>query len=139
MDASTTWSRRTTLVMAAATVGAAALAAAPGVAGGATARATAPLGLRRADWTPLVGRRVAVDGPGGRVRALVVGVEDLRGAAPGDARCFSVELRTDRGPAVHGLCPITIPGRGVTTLLVSAVDRGVRHRSSQIVVNSPRD
>jgi hypothetical protein len=141
MDASTSWSRRNVLVLTAAAAGAAVVA---GPLGSAAAGAAAPAstgqartGLRRDHWTPLVGKKVTVDGPSGRVRATVAGVEDLRWAPAGDAGCFAVELRTDRGPALAGVCPVTIPGRGVTTLLLSAVDRGVRHRSSQIVVNNP--
>jgi hypothetical protein len=94
-------------------------------------------GLRRDHWTPLVGKKVAVDGPTGRVRVKVVGVEDLGSAPAGDAGCFAVELRTARGPAVAGLCPVTIPGRGVTTLHISAVERAARYRTSEIVVNNP--
>ncbi|HEV7719990.1 MAG TPA: hypothetical protein VGO60_01835 [Iamia sp.] len=143
MDVSTKWSRRSMLVLSATAAGAALVA---GPLGSAAAGAAAPAGttggravtgLRRDHWTPLVGKKVTVDGPAGRVRATVAGVEDLRGAPAGDAGAFAVELRTDRGAAVSGLLPITIPGRGVTTLLLSAVDRGVTHRSSQIVVNNP--
>lgn len=143
MDASTSWSRRSVLVLSASAAGAAVLAGPLGsaaVGAAAPARATggrAVTGLRRDHWTPLVGKKVAVGGPMGRVRVTVAGVEDLRGAPAGDAGCFAVELRTDRSKAIAGLCPVTIPGRGVTTLLLSAVDRGVKHRSSQIVVNNP--
>jgi hypothetical protein len=140
-DASTGVSRRRVLALAAAGAGAAVMASPLGQA--ASAAATTPrggaagaVGLRREHWTPLVGKKVTVDGPAGRVRTTVIGVEDLRGAPAGDAGRFAVELRTDRGAAVAGLCPITIPGRGVTTLLLSAVDRGIRYRSSQIVVNT---
>jgi len=143
MDASTNWSRRSVLVLSASAAGAAVFAgplgsAAAGAAAPAEATGTqAVTGLRRDHWTPLVGKKVAVDGPAGRERFTVARVEDLRGAPAGDACCFAVELRTDRNQAVAGLCPVTIPGRGVATLLLSAVDRGVKHRSSQIVVNSP--
>ena len=142
MDASTTWSRRSLLAVSAGAAGAAIVAGPLGSIAGAAASARAgaspaSTGLRRDHWTPLVGKKVAVDGPAGRVRATVVGVEDLRGAPAGDAARFAVELRTDRGVAVAGLCPVTIPGRGVTTLLLTAVDRGIRHRSTQIVVNNP--
>ncbi|HMJ76531.1 MAG TPA: hypothetical protein VK507_11195 [Iamia sp.] len=142
MDASTNWSRRSVLVLSASAAGAAMVA---GPLGSAAAGAAAPAratggqavtGLRRDHWTPLVGKKIAVDGPAGRVRVTVAGVEDVRGAPAGDVGSFAVELRTDRGAAVAGLCPVTIPGRGVTTLLLSAVDRGVTHRSSQIVVNN---
>jgi hypothetical protein len=131
-------------VGAGAAVGAAALLSPLGssIAGAATTTSTgrAPVrgpGLDRAHWTALIGKRVAVGGPTGTTRATVVAVEDLRGAPAGDAGRFAVELRTDRGkPGIAGLRPITIPGRGVATLLVSAVDRGVRHRSFEIVVNT---
>lgn len=139
MDASAGWSRRTVLVLSASVAGAAVLAGPLGSAtvGAAATGGQAVTGLRREHWTSLVGKKVAVDGPAGRVRLMVAGVEDVSGAPAGDAGSFAVELRTDRGAAVAGLCPVTIPGRGVTTLLLSAVDRGVRHRSSQIVVNNP--
>lgn len=139
MDASTAWSRRSIMALAAAGAGAAVLAGPLGsVASAATtgSQARAATGLRRDHWTPLLGKKVAIDGPAGRVRATVAEVEDLRGAPAGDPTRFAIELRTDRGAALDGLLPITIPGRGVTTLLVSAVDRGLNHRSSQIVVNA---
>lgn len=141
MDASTSWSRRSMLVLSASAAGAALVAGPLGSpAGAVTTKATtarALTGLRRDHWTPLVGKTVAVDTASGRVRATVAGVEDLRGAPAGDARAFAVELRTARGTAISGLCPVTIPGRGVATLLLTAVDRGLRHRSTQIVVNNP--
>lgn len=139
MDPNTSRSRRDVLVLSASAaagmallvgpLGSSALAAAPG-------RAPAPTGLRRDHWTPLVGRKVAVDGPSGRVRATVVGVEDLKGAPAGDPQRFAVELRATKRQHIAGLCPVTIPGRGVATLLVSDVDRGIRHRSAQIIVNN---
>jgi hypothetical protein len=145
MGASTSWSRRSVLVLTGAAAGAAALtgpfgsaaSAARATGTGATGSSTGLPGLRRDHWTPLVGKRVVVDGPTGRVRALVAGVEDLRSAPAADARRFAVELRTDRGQALNGLSTVTLPGRGVTTLLLTAVERSVRHRSSQIVVNNP--
>lgn len=142
MDASTTWSRRSLLAVSASAAGAAIVAGPLGTIAGAAAPARAvggqaQTGLRRDHWTPLVGKKVTVDSPAGRVRVTVAGVEDLRGAPAGDAARFAVELRTDRGAAVAGLCPVTIPGRGVATLLLTAVDRGVRHRWTQIVVNNP--
>lgn len=144
MDASTSWSRRSVLVLSASAAGAAVLAgplgsvasagAAPASAAGAPRAVT---GLRRDHWTPLVGKRVAVAGPSGTVRATVDEIEDLRGAPAGDAGRFAVVLRIDRNQAgIAGLNPITIPGRGVATLLVTAVDRGQRHRFFQIVVNN---
>ncbi|HEX7133730.1 MAG TPA: hypothetical protein VF228_14230 [Iamia sp.] len=146
MGASTNWSRRSVLVLSASAVGAAALAGPLGSAASAakatgtsagTTPSTALTGLRRDHWTPLVGKRVVVDGPAGRVRATVAGIEDLQSASAADAGRFAVELRTDRGQAVNGLSTVTIPGRGVTTLLLTAVDRSVRHRSTLIVVNNP--
>jgi hypothetical protein len=142
MEASTGWSRRSVLVLAASSAGAMALAGPLSSVASATttapgSTASALTGLRRDHWTPLVGKTVAVDTPEGRVRVTVAEVEDLRSAPEGDPVRFAVELRTDRSRAIAGLYPITIPGRGVTTLLISAVDRGVRPRSSQIVVNNP--
>lgn len=143
MDASTSWSRRGLLVVSASAAGAALLAgplgsaASAATAPGTTAANRATTGLRREHWTPLVGKKVVVDTAAGRVKATVVDVEDIAGAPPEDPGRFSVELRAPGAKAVSGLCPVTIPGRGVATLLVSAVDRGVRHRSSQIIVNNP--
>ena len=147
MDASTTWSRRSVLVLAATGAGAAMLAGPLGSAASAATTATAApraggtvrpvTGLQRAHWTPLVGKKVAVSGPAGKLNLKVIGVEDLPRAPKGDAGQFAVELRTASGPAPSGLYTVTIPGRGVTTLLLSAVDRGARYRISQIVVNNP--
>jgi hypothetical protein len=144
MGASTSWSRRSVLVLAAAGAGTVALSGPLGSAAAAVASPTdrssegAP-GLRREHWTALVGTRVVVDTRTGRVRARVIGVEDLRSAPAGHADAFAVELRIDRGQAdIAGLNPITIPGRGVTTLSISGVDRGIRFRPYQLVVNNYR-
>lgn len=139
MDPHTSRSRRDVLVLSASAAAGVALLAGPlgstavALASGGT---RADTGLRRDHWTPLVGQKIAVDGPAGRVRATVVGVEDLTGAPAGDPRCFAVELRAGTRQRISGLCPVTIPGRGVATLLVTDVDRGINHRSAQIVVNN---
>ena len=99
-----------------------------------------PVGERSGPVFKLAGARPGqqmTSASAGRVRATVAGIEDLRGAPAGDPAAFAVELRTTGRSALSGLCPVTIPGRGVATLLLTAVDRGVRHRSTQIVVNSP--
>ncbi len=142
MTADATWSRRMVLVGGGAAAGALALAgpmgsmASAGVVGG--SGGAAETGLRRDHWEAVVGRRVTVDGPGGRVRATVRAVEDLPRAAPGDPWCFSVVLRFAGGARQDGVFPVTIPGRGVATLLMTSVGGSDRHQTSQIIVNSPR-
>lgn len=136
MAASPQWSRRNVLVVGAA-AGALALAGPLGSVAAAAGTGGGTVGLRRDHWTPLIGTKVGVDAPEGRVWVDVVDVEDLIGAPAGAMGCFAVELRTRKGRAVDGLLPFTLPRRGVATLRVTAVDRGIRHRSSQIIVNRP--
>lgn len=132
-------SRRGVLALGAAAAGAVVLTGPLGsVAGAATAGATgravtATTGLRREHWTGLVGRTVTIAGQA----VTVVRVEDLRGGVRGDAKRFSVELRTARSkPSVGGTNPVVIPGRGTATLLITPIDRGARYRTYQIVVSS---
>lgn len=137
MATTTSWSRRGVLVAAGAAAGAAVLSGPLGSVASAATTGRGTVGLRRSHWTALVGQQVTVATSSGRVKALVVEVEDIKGAPAGDERRFSVELRIDRGrPAIGGVNPITLPGRGVASLFASAVDRGVRHRSFQVIVNN---
>lgn len=132
-------SRRGVMALGA-SAGAAALLAGPlGSVAGAAAPATsrsavaAITGLRRDHWTGLVGRTVSIAGQA----VTVVRVDDLIGAPRGDAKRFSVELRTARAkPNVGGTTPVVIPGRGTATLLVTPIDRGARYRAYQIVVSA---
>lgn len=145
MGSNTVWSRRSALVAGASAMGAAVLAgplgpavAAAGRPAARTGTVQATTGLLRSHWSPLVGRTVTVTTRTGSVRAVVAEITDLAGAPAQDPKRFSVVLRTTlRQPAIAGLNPITIPGRGVATLLITAVDRGARQRLAQVVVNNP--
>jgi hypothetical protein len=144
--ATATWPRRTFLAVGLGAAGALVLSSSPAgaLAGGsapagrpATLKA-APTGLRRREWSGLVGRTVTVAGAGGRARMAVVDVSDIAGAPAGHDGCFQVTLRAqDRVAVASGVSQVGRPGAAPVSLFVSPIDRGVRARHFQIVVNNP--
>ncbi len=124
-------------VLGAAALSTLALAAPSTPASAAAIRSGARLGLVRSAFSPYVGRRFTLSGPGVITTARLTAVEDLA-AVPrrNDQRRFSLLFRADRRlPGGQGVYRVRRSGVGGVDLFVVPVDRGVRGHHYQAIVN----
>lgn len=124
-------------VLGAAALSTLALAAPSTPASAAAIRSGARLRLVRSAFTPHVGRRFTLSGPGVSTTARLTAVEDLA-AVPrrNDQRRFSLLFRSDRRlPSGQSVYRLHRSGVGGVELFVVPVDRGVRGHHYQAIVN----
>lgn len=106
-----------------------------------SASPTRATGLRRAAFTPHVGRELVfeADGSGQRAAIVIASVEDLRHAAPSDAqRCFSVICSARDGDVPGTTGRLRAGSRTVADgVLLLPVDRAGATQRYQLLVNNP--
>jgi hypothetical protein len=104
---------------------------------GPAARAAARRTLVRSHFTPLVGARVRLTGGGENVRAVLTHVADL--ASDGGEDQFALLFKLPRRARFgEGIRTVHHRGIGRVDLFVSPVDRGVRGRYYEAVINRRR-
>lgn len=111
--------------------------AAPGRRPGRIPLGTAHPTLTRSAFTPHLHATFRLSGATGTYDATLVEISDLAGASvPGDELRFSLLFRVPRqATARHGVHRVHRPGFGALDLFIGPVDRGVRARCYEAVVN----
>jgi hypothetical protein len=96
--------------------------------------------LKRSRFTPLVGAQLRMTGGGVDARVVLAEVSDLSPVLrPHDPDRFSLLFRVPRGHHVSpGIRTFHHPHLGRVALFVSPVDRGIKARHFEAVVNRSR-